>query len=416
MAEVSRKRPKFPEVGVLALVPDQWGPQWQTRHHVLARLAEYFEVVWVNQPRSWRQLFSRRLFSARRSAEAPVGIGLQIYDPGMWLPEFGRPAWLANLTLRKRLQRGRNLLLQRGCRQIVLYVWRPEFAGALDQMAYDLSCYHIDDEYSHSPRELPLDRQEARLLQKAGQVFIHSRTMMEKKGALNRHSEFIPNGVDYKLYSTPQPEPEDLRPISRPRIGYSGVLKNQMDWPLLLELSARHPQWSFVFVGAANLSWRSEDVLPILSARSNLHFLGAKTTQELARYAQHFQVCLLPYRVDGYTKFIYPLKLHEYLASGTPVVGSRISTLRDFESVISLADGPEEWSGSIAQALSPAANSDAARAARQSVARRHDWSVIVGKIAEAMGRRLGVQVVSAREGGLSPSPAGEPSPELSLLQ
>jgi len=164
------------------------------------------------------------------------------------------------------------------------------------------------------------------------------------------------------------------------------------------------------------LSWKSEDVLPILSARSNLHFLGAKTTLELARYAQHFQVCLLPYRVDGYTKFIYPLKLHEYLASGTPVVGSRISTLRDFENVISLAGGPEEWSGSIAQALSPAANSDAARAARQSVARRHDWSVIVGKIAQAMGRRLGVQVVSAREDGSAPSPAGEPSPELSLLQ
>ena len=82
-----------------------------------------------------------------------------------------------------------------------------------------------------------------------------------------------------------------------------------------------------------------------------MHFLGASLTLELTPYPQHFQVCIMPYRIDGYTKYIYPLKLHEYLASGRPVVASRIPSLQGLEDVC-LATTREEWSSAIQQALS----------------------------------------------------------------
>lgn len=410
MPENLPARPRFPELGVIALVPDPWGPQWQTRHHVLARLADYFHVVWVNPARSWRQLLSPPPRDGRRAEEVPSGAP-EVYQPELWLPDVGRPNWLARWTLRQRLTRARGRLLRHGCRRIVLYLWRPGFANALDLVPHDLSCYHIDDEYSYSPQDLPVDAQELCLIRRAGQVFIHSPAMMEKKGAFNLRTDFIPNGVDYQNHCAPAPEPADLSPIPRPRIGYSGVLKNQLDWPLLLQLSARHPEWSFVFVGATSSSWKSDAILPALSGRSNVHFLGAKTTPELAPYAQHFDVCLMPYRVDGYTKFIYPLKLHEYLASGTPVVGSRIPTLQAFAPAVSLAEGPEEWSRAVEQALSPEATSSAARTARQKLAQDHDWGIIVGRIAELIGRRLGVDASAACE-----IPAGDGSPQLSVLR
>ena len=56
-------------------------------------------------------------------------------------------------------------------------------------------------------------------------------------------------GVDYSKFSTPVSEPDDLRGIPYPRIGYMGHLKKMLDWPLLLDLSTLHPEWSFVFVG-----------------------------------------------------------------------------------------------------------------------------------------------------------------------
>src|SRR5579872_1633994 len=234
-------QPWFSEIGVVGLVPDRWEPQWQARHHVLSRLARYFQVVWLDEPTEWRRRCSLREVVTRPLAEdAQHPSLLQVYDPGFWFT----PARFGDWFLRKRLQRARNLLLSHGCRQIVLSIWRPDFAAALGQIAHDLSCYHIDDEYSFSATERELDEREKHLIQAVGQVFIHSPALMEKKGHLNPHTEFISNGVDYPAFARPVPEPEDLRHIPRPRIGYAGVLKAQLDWRLLLELSARHPQWS----------------------------------------------------------------------------------------------------------------------------------------------------------------------------
>ena len=57
---------------------------------------------------------------------------------------------------------------------------------------------------------------EVQIIQAVGQVFIHSPAMMDKKGYLNPHTEFVPNGVDYASYAEPAPEPEDLRPHPMP--------------------------------------------------------------------------------------------------------------------------------------------------------------------------------------------------------
>ncbi len=385
------KQPLFPEVGVVALVPDPWEPRWQARHHIASRLARYFQVVWVDNPPSWRALFSWKGRVARPDYP-PSGPSLQVYRPGLWLPEFGRPAWLANLTSRERLRRARKLLLRGGCKEIVFYAWRPQFAQALSLVRHDLSCYHIDDEYSFSPVELELDPAEVQLIRSVGQVFIHSPAMMKRKGALNPHTELVPNGVDYKKYMSPLPEPSDLRGIPHPRIGYAGNLKRMLNWSLLLELSDRHPEWSFVFLGHIDPHSEIESLLPELFRRPNAHILGEKPTESVAGYVQHFDVCIMPYHIDDYTKYIYPLKLHEYLASGRPVVGSRIPALQMFENVVSLAATSEEWSSAIAQALTPSANSSQLRQVRQTVARAHDWDVLVERIATIVVKRLGIPV------------------------
>lgn len=388
----SQERASFPEVGVLALVPDHWGIHWQARHQLVSRLARYFEVVWVDNPISWRNIFFAKDSAERRQWTGDLKPSLQIYSPGRWMPEFGRPKWLANLSLRRRVKHARDLLLARGCNKIVLYMWQPTFANALGMIRHDLSCYHIDDEYSFSPEGRALDIREIQLIKSVDQVFIHSPAMMERKGYINPHTDFVPNGVDYASYSEPAPEPEDLRHIPHPRIGYSGVLKKQLNWNLLLELSAQHPEWSVVFVGPLSPGWTPGDAFRSLSAHRNVHFLGAKSTEESTKYPQHFQVCIMPYRSDEYTKYIYPLKLHEYLASGRPTVASRIPSLQDFQDVLFFATTCEEWSDAIKQALSPLADSPKRRAARLDIARSHDWEILVRRISEKILQRLDVSL------------------------
>jgi glycosyltransferase involved in cell wall biosynthesis len=157
---------------------------------------------------------------------------------------------------------------------------------------------------------------------------------------------------------------------------------------LLLELSAAHPQWSFVFVGPRGPHTEIEGALEQMSRRANVYFLGGKPTHCLGAYPQHFDVCAMPYQMDSYTKYIYPLKMHEYLASGKPVVSVPIRSVVEFKHVITLASNGEEWSNALACALSPGENAPGRCAERQKVAREHDWEALVARIAHTIAGRL----------------------------
>jgi glycosyltransferase involved in cell wall biosynthesis len=268
-------------------------------------------------------------------------------------------------------------------------MWRPEFRCALDSITFDLSCYHIDDEYSFSDVEVEVDPEEKALIAKVGQVFIHSPALMEKKGAINPHTMLIPNGVDFNAYATPAPEPRDLAVIPRPRIGYTGYIKKQLDWPLVLEITRRHREWSFVFVGPRSPHPEIMPAIEEVSTYSNVYFLGAKSAMALAAYPQHFDTCIMPYRVNAYTNSIYPLKLHEYLASGRPIVSAPIRSLRDFSKVVALAKSLDEWSNALSRSLEPTAGCPEAVAARREIARAYDWDKLAHILARTLCDRMG---------------------------
>jgi glycosyltransferase involved in cell wall biosynthesis len=381
--------PYLADVGVLTLVPCEWESPWLSRHQILTRLAKYFHVVWCTPAPWWREAWLRSGWQSGEGADGAVAPGLTIYRPERWLPQVGRPHFLACWTEQQRLRRAQRLLLTRGCQKIILYLWRPDSATALDLIHYDLSCYYINDEYTFSAIEQPIDAHEARLISRVDQVFIHSPALLEKKGKLHPQTTFIPNGVNYRAFATPYSEPADLQPIPHPRIGYVGRVKQQLDLALLTHLAQRHQGWSFVLVGPQDSIGDRAGVLQQLVQLPNVYLLGGKSVSVLPAYTQHLDVCMLCYEINGYTKFIYPLKLHEYLASGRPVVGSLIRSLQDFTHVIRLARTTDEWSQAIQDSLSPAACSAEQVEARRRVARRHDWDRLVGLIAQTLCSRLG---------------------------
>jgi glycosyltransferase involved in cell wall biosynthesis len=382
--------PLFPDVGVVAFVPEKWGGPWLSRHQVLTRLSQYFQVVWAEPAKRWREFgFDGRKSVRQSHLENIFPEGLVLYRPEKWLLRFGRPAWLASWTAMERGRRAAALLRRRGCKTIVFYLWRPSFDHVLDSDSYDLSCYHIVDEYSFSPSEQPLTSQEIQLIKRVDQVFIHSPALLERKGRFNPHTRFVPNGVDYQAFATPQAEPVDLQQIPHPRLGYVGIIKAQLDFLIVLDLATRHSQWSFVFVGPKGNLGMDAMLVDQLSGLPNVHFLGNKPKEIACAYPQHMDVCLLPYKANDYTKFIYPLKLHEYLAGGKPIVGTPIRSLLDFAHVIKLANTPEEWARAITASLAPdAVASDRVRV-RRAIAKQVDWETLVRQIAGALCDRLG---------------------------
>ncbi len=373
--------PLFPDVGLVGFVPDRWTMPWQPRHQVMRRLAEFFQVTWVTPPLEWRRILRPR----RREDPNPLP-GLELYEPPRYLPLVYRPATVGRLFEHGRLRQIRRRLASRGATRLVIYLWRPHFAGAL-AAPHDLSVYHIDDDYSFDQARVGMGPGELDLLRRVNQVIIHSPRLMELKGGVNPRTVWVPNGVDYAAFAAPGPEPADLAAIPRPRVGYAGWLKPQLDWGLLDAVAARCPDLSFVLVGRAKQVDELGSYRAFL-ARKNVFSLGEKAPADLAAYPKHFDVCTMPYVVDRYTDCIYPLKLHEYLASGRPVVGTPIRSLQGFREVVALATGPDAWCEALRGALSPSPDDRERTRQRQRVARAHDWWKLTGRIAEVIAAGL----------------------------
>jgi len=382
--------PLFPDIGVVAFVPEEWGGLWMSRHQVLTRLAKYFHVVWVDQARGWREHWlpgQSAIAPCRDDAVCPPGFIR--YRPGRWLPGLSRPASLGAWMAAQRVRSAKALLRRQGCGKTVFYLWRPHFAHVLDVATCDLSCYHIADEYSFSTTEQPLDQAEVELIKRVDQVFIHSPALLEKKGQFNPHTLCVPNGVEYASFAAPHDEPADVKHIPHPRIGYVGNIKTQLDLRLLCELASQHPEWSLVLVGPKGNLGDDAPFVEQLAAMRNVYFLGHKQAHLVCAYPQYMDVCVLPYKVNDYTKYIYPLKLHEYLAGGKPIVGTPIRSLLEFAHVIKLASTQGEWSRAVTESLAAAAISIDQIEKRRSIARQFDWGTLVHDIARSMCNRLG---------------------------
>lgn len=375
-------------LGIIALVPDDWNGIATLRHQVLQRLARYHPVVWVEPAHGWRdflQPFGPRFLRPDRWSEPTPS--LEILTPGIQHPVVHRPRWIGNASLRSRLSAARQRLIARGCARIALYVWRDEFEPALDLIEHDFSCYHVDDEYSFSDTELPNSPREINLLRRVDQVIMHSPALFGKKGGFNQNTALLPSGVDFSSFSTPHEEPADMARIPRPRIGYAGVIKKQLDLDLLVRLAQARPQWSFVLVGPVMYVKGKERQMAALRELSNVHFPGRKPLQELPAYVQHFDVCLLCYELNDYTRYISPLKLNEYLAAGRPTVSSPIEAVRGLESVIAVARDDSEWLAAIEAGLAEGDRDGPAVQGRRELARTNDWSVLVDQIAKLLTSR-----------------------------
>jgi glycosyltransferase involved in cell wall biosynthesis len=372
------------DLGIVALVPDSWNSYSTTRHHMLERLADRFEVVWVEPALDWREHWQPRP-GAKGSAVPPslqkAHPHLQVLHPSRWLPQVYRPPALRRWLCCQRVAQACRLLRQRGVKRLALYIWRPEFAEAMALEGFDFRVYHIDDDYSFATTEQPITETEARLIRDVDQVIVHSPRLLRKKGGLNPNTALVPNGVDYQAFAGVQAEAPELQVVPHPRIGYVGVIKKQLDLALLLEVARRQPQWAFVFVGPVGHLGEKTALWQALAALPNVHALGARPARELPAYAQHFDVGQMCYDVNDYTNSIFPLKLNEYLASGRPAVSSRIESVLPFAEVVGLAEGADGWEAALQAALSPAANTAEAVERRQAVAKAYDWAVLVDQVA-----------------------------------
>jgi glycosyltransferase involved in cell wall biosynthesis len=271
-------------------------------------------------------------------------------------------------------------------------MFHPAFVDYIDVVAPDAVVYQPYDLLEAMPGwTTEDDTRERRLLASADEVIASSaptaRRLREKSG---RAVRVIPNGVDFALFDSARVqgvgEPESLARIPRPRIGYVGSLHPVVNFGLFAELAQRRPKWNLVLVGGQSPRHdeRMARDLAICRALPNIHFLGMQPLQHMPAYMLHMDVNTICWHVGEGTwgDAAYPLKLHEYLATGGPVVSSPLESVQPFADVVRLAEGVLDWEDAIADAL--AGRGTGTSEQRAAVAAANSWNSRAADLLEVL--------------------------------
>jgi glycosyltransferase involved in cell wall biosynthesis len=140
----------------------------------------------------------------------------------------------------------------------------------------------------------------------------------------------LPTGVNLEAFERPATQPW-LSPVQgkRPTITYAGHLYDYKGIPAILEAAALAPDLDFNLVGGL-----PEDVSrceKVIARRSiaNVTLYGNRMQSEVPAYLWRSNVLLLPPSAHHPSaRWTSPVKLGEYLASGTPIVATDIPALR----------------------------------------------------------------------------------------
>jgi hypothetical protein len=157
-----------------------------------------------------------------------------------------------------------------------------------------------------------------------------------------------------------------LRP---PIIGYIGWLVGaRLDEDLIYFLAQAKPEWQFVFMGPRSEPHPLGRKIPHLK---NVHLLDPVPYHQLPKVLAKLNVCIIPNKVNSYTRGNDPIKIYDYLASGNPIVSTRTQGVEDFKDSIYIADNKDEF----LRYLNICLTNDSAdnRRRRQEIGRHNSW-------------------------------------------
>lgn len=252
----------------------------------------------------------------------------------------------------------------------------PAFAGQMGEMLTVYDCMDELSKFRCAPPEI-IER-ESELLRQAEVVFTGGRRLFEAKSLHNDNCHFYGCGVDCEHFGKARAAetkvPEDLASVSKPVLGYFGVVDERMDYELIARLAEANPEWAVVMIGP----FMKVDA-STAPKRPNLHWLGQRSYLELPAYCKGFDICMMPFALNESTEFINPTKALEYMATGRMIVSTAVpDVVRNFGSVVKIAKDQEDFISICKRVLKKP--DEAAIARGLEMAAENTWEQIVARM------------------------------------
>jgi glycosyltransferase involved in cell wall biosynthesis len=388
---------------ILCFSTTDWDETWGSRQQVMLRFVQRgHRVLFIERQVGPENLMRDPALRQRKQAawRQPRLVKLQAnlwrWQPPLMLPgryysqtlnRFGQ-GWLAGCV--------KPILQRLDFEKPILWLYPPQSSPLLWKFSEQLSVYHCIERFSGEQRGLKrrvMEAQEQDLLRKVGMVFVHSASLRQLYTPLTRRPPIINHSAADVAHfqSTLQVHPL-IDAIPHPRLVVMGTLDGRIDIQLLEAVALWREDWHLVLIGPIHPERAN---FTSLLRRSNVHALGKQSYQDLPALLNGADVCLIPYKLTGMTRFINPLKAYEYMAVGKPIVSVKMPALeniaewiyfprqeRNIESDNIKLPPDDSFIDAIRQALRD--DTPELQAQRRRVALEHDWDWRVDQMIQAI--------------------------------
>lgn len=264
----------------------------------------------------------------------------------------------------------------------IVWVACPAACDAARKIPRQALVYQRTDRYEEFPgvdtgkiREMDL------VLKRAADVtFFVNTALFEEERSQCRFAYLLDHGVDYDHFAhVDQTEdvPKEMKGLKSPIVGFfGGIDDHTFDVALAAEVAGKCPEMTFVFVGGV-----SADVTA-LEALANVHFIGKRPYQQIPRYGRCFDVAIMPWRQNRWIEACNPVKLKEYLALGKPVVSTPFRELENYQGLVYVGRGSQEFAAALGRAL--AEDGPQRRRLRRARVWGHSWDAKAREAIEAI--------------------------------
>jgi glycosyltransferase involved in cell wall biosynthesis len=354
---------------------DDWGRHVSTMQHLFRTMLSTETIVWVNSyghrlpqltlydlGRAVRKI-QRMFLPQPRTAAAAEGPS-RIVNPKA-LPWHNRS--IVQAFNERSLLRDVRRALDAVAPGVAPYLvtGTPMTPGIVGRLGERAAIYFCMDDYAELPgvsgdMVRPLEQ---KLLSRVDAVVATARVLVDKKAPRTGKVQYLPQGVTYDHFAPPRRVPADIANLPRPIVGFAGGISAACDLDILERLSGAVPGGTILLVGPVSI-----DTAPL--QRPNIVLLGNRSYADLPAYVQAFDVGIIPYILNDWTRAVDPLKLLEYLAAGIPVVTTALPEVLKYSGVIHVGASSEEFVDQVKRAL---AGDVPDRAARMAVALNNTW-------------------------------------------
>lgn len=386
---------------IICISSIDWDFVWQTHQEVMDTFARhgnrvlYIENTGIRVPAvSDLPRIRKRLINWFRSFK---GIrkekeNLFIYSPVILPFPYSRIAAFINRNIM--LPMLKKWMKAAGFANPIIWTFLPT-KTALDlikNIDNELSIYHCVANFDELVRDkAKMQKSEKQILKNVDLVFAQGAILKKRCEQYNKNVAIFPCGVRESMFKKPEASrrektvcPSDLEGIKGIKVGYIGGVHKHIDYELLEYIARERPEWSVVLIGPdqVNYSHRKKP--------KNVIMLGMKKYEELPDYIENMDLCVIPYKINEYTKTVYPSKINEYLLMGKAVVSTALPEIEEFNrthgSVVYIAGSREDFLKLSEKAMASSDSGEISK--RKEAAMANTWESRIKKMSDIIEKKI----------------------------